>query len=85
MWWEFEELPPELRYVYGGEPIKLESQNADSGQRMHRRSNSCAGCDLYAGLFSLSMTGDAIKAVGAEKCTAAQPGVCTSAMAWQWV
>mmetsp|Transcript_68038 Transcript_68038/g.159532 ORF Transcript_68038/g.159532 Transcript_68038/m.159532 type:complete len:254 (+) Transcript_68038:53-814(+) len=25
------ELPPELRYVYGGEPIKLESQNADSG------------------------------------------------------
>ena len=27
-----EELPPELRYVYGGEPIKLESQNADSGR-----------------------------------------------------
>mmetsp|Transcript_36416 Transcript_36416/g.84032 ORF Transcript_36416/g.84032 Transcript_36416/m.84032 type:complete len:259 (-) Transcript_36416:167-943(-) len=25
------ELPPELRYVYGGEPIKLESQNADAG------------------------------------------------------
>ncbi|CAE7720087.1 AP5Z1, partial [Symbiodinium pilosum] len=25
------ELPPELRYVYGGEPIKLEPQNVDLG------------------------------------------------------